>query len=96
MEQEKNNQKLSKELNSLEDISITKKIYNFYFFTLRKKDINLFFLHDFICVRNSSVDFVFVFGPAFAELEHERVKNEKDKIIRGRGANNAIAEVHKR
>ena len=43
MEQEKNNQKLSKELNSLEDISITKKIYNFYFFTLRKKDINLFF-----------------------------------------------------
>ena len=43
MEQEKNNQKLSKELNSLEDISITKKIYNYYFFTLRKKDINLFF-----------------------------------------------------
>ena len=43
MEQEKNNQKLSKELNSLEDVSITKKIYNFYFFTLRKKDINLFF-----------------------------------------------------
>ena len=36
------NSKLNKDLTSSEDISFKTKVFNFYFYTLRKKDINLF------------------------------------------------------
>ena len=37
------NPKYSKDLNVIDDVSIKSKIFNFYFFVLRKKDINIFF-----------------------------------------------------
>ena len=37
------NQKLGKDLNVADEVSIKTKIFNFYFFVLRKKDINIFF-----------------------------------------------------
>ena len=36
------NTKLSKELTNPDELSIKMKIFNFYFYVLRKKDINMF------------------------------------------------------
>ena len=37
------NPKYSKDLNVVDEVSIKTKIFNFFFFVLRKKDINIFF-----------------------------------------------------
>ena len=37
------NPKLSKDLNSNDEVTLKTKIFNFYYLVLRKKDINMFF-----------------------------------------------------
>ena len=36
------NPKFSKDLNVIDEINVKTKIFNFYFFVLRKKDFNIF------------------------------------------------------
>jgi hypothetical protein len=43
MDYDKNN-KLNKELSSSEEVSLQAKIFSFYFYVLKKKDINMFFV----------------------------------------------------
>ena len=50
-----------KDINIIEEVPFKKRIFNFYFFTLLKKDIGIFFYIIFFFIRNNSIMFLFIF-----------------------------------
>jgi hypothetical protein len=56
------NNKLNKELSSLEEISIQQRIFTFYYYVLKKKDINLV-LCSFLLILESLQVISYAFSP---------------------------------
>ena len=73
------NQKLGKDLNVADEVSIKTKIFNFYFFVLRKKDINMFF-----CSLLLILETLQLISFSFSEphLKNWKIKESKMKNIK--------------
>ena len=73
------NQKLGKDLNVADEVSIKTKIFNFYFFVLRKKDINMFFCSLLLILETLQlISFTF----SEPHLKNWKIKESKMKNIK--------------